>query len=230
MFTRTLRMPAIAVTAALAFGVLGTSTAEAKPTKPGGVPNLVGVATWHTGTTYDVHASWGAVTNATSYRASIVRGGATLASKTLTVLDWDPTITSGPGQVTLQVQAVVNHRKSTPAKYTVDLPDKVAPTGTYVTSRDEATKVGTITQTALYDDSGTAGITKVVSWGDGSQGPWTGDAPINHTYQAIGRYVPTVTLTDASNNSQQYSLDAIVLGDVTKPYGSAAVSPAAAWT
>jgi hypothetical protein len=229
--SHTLRAPAlVAAAAALVLGTLGTSVAEAKPTKPGSVPHLVGVATWHTGTTYDVHATWDAVANATSYRASIVRSGATLASKTLTVLGWDPTITSGPGQVTLQVQAVVNHRKSAVSKYTVDLPDKVAPTGTFVTSKDVATKVGTITQTALDDDSGTAGITRTVDWGDSSLPvTWTGDAPLTHTYQAIGRYVPTVTVTDASHNSGIYTLAAIVLGDVTAPSGTVALAPSTGW-
>lgn len=231
MFTRSFRMPVIAVTAALALGVLGTSAAEAKPSKPGGVPGLAGVATWHSGTTYDVAATWGSVTGATSYRAAIIRGTTTLASKNVTGLSWDPTITSGPGPVTLQVQAVVNRRKGTPSKVTVDLPDKVAPTGAFSTSKVDATKVGTITQTALDDDSGTAGITRTVDWGDGTSAvTWASGASIDHTYAAIGRYVPTVTLTDAADNSVEYTLDAIVLGDVTAPTGAVAVSPSTAWS
>jgi hypothetical protein len=224
-------MPAIAVIAALAFGALGTSAAEAKPVKPGGVPGVTGVATWHSGTTYDVAATWGSVTGATSYRAAIIKGSTTLAAKTLTGLSWDPTITTGPGPVTLQVQAVVNHRKGSPTKVTVSLPDEVAPTGTFVSSKNDATKLGTITQTALYDDAGSAGITRTVYWGDGSPtvtwGP--GSTQITHTYTTIGRYVPVVTLTDASDNSAPYTLDAIVLGDVTAPTGSVAVSPSSGW-
>ena len=232
MDTRTFRMPAIAVAAALAITVLGTSAAQAKPTKPGGVPGLAAAATWHSGTTYDVAAHWGSVTGATGYRASIISGGATLAAKTLTTLEWDPTITSGPGPVTVQVQAVVNHRKGTPSKVVVDLPDKIAPTGAFSTSKVDATKTGTITQTALADDSGAAGVVRTVDWGD-STAPvtWTpGETEISHTYAALGRYVPTVTLSDAAHNSQPYTLDAIVLGDVTGPAGSVAVSPTSAWT
>jgi len=80
MFTRRFRMPAIAVIAALAFGALGTSAAEAKPVKPGGVPGVTGVATWHSGTTYDVAATWGSVTGATSYRAAIIKGSTALTA------------------------------------------------------------------------------------------------------------------------------------------------------
>jgi hypothetical protein len=227
----TFRMLAGGLTASLLIGAFGTSAAEARPTKPGGVPGLAGVATWHSGTTYDVAATWGSVAGATSYRAVIVKGSTTLASKNVTGLSWDPTITSGPGPVTLQVQAIVNHRKGTPSKVTVDLPDKVAPTGAFSTSKVDATKVGTITQTALNDDSGTAGITRTVDWGDGTSAVnWASGTTIDHAFAAIGRYVPTVILSDVAGNSVQYTLDAIVLGDVTAPTGSVAVSPSTAWT
>jgi 5'-nucleotidase len=95
----------------------------------------------------------------------------------------------------------------------------------------DATKVGTITQMALDDDSGAAGVTRTVDWGDGTSAvTWTSGATIDHTYAAVGRYVPTVTLRDAADNSVEYTLDAIVLGDVMAPTGSVAVSPSTAWT
>jgi hypothetical protein len=230
LLARALRVSATSAALALVVGTVTTTAAEAKPTKPGGVPNVAGVATWHSGTTYDVNATWGAVANATGYRVSIVKGATTLASKTVTTLSWDPTVTSGPGQATLQVQAVINHSKGAATRVTVVLPDKIAPTGAFSTSKVDVSKQGTITQTALADDSGVAGITRTVSWGDAS-GPvaWTAGTQISHTYAAIGRYVPTVTLTDAANNSVEYTLDAIVLGDVTAPTGSMSVAPAAAW-
>lgn len=230
MFSHHLRTSAVVATAALAVSVLGTSAAVAKPAKPGGVPDVAGVATWHSGTTYDVAATWGPVTGATGYRAAIVKNGATLVSANLSGRSWDPTVHTGPGPVTLQVRAVINQRKGRPTNVTVSLPDKIAPTGAFSTSKDDATKLGTITQTALTDDSGTAGITRTVNWGDGTGiQPWATGTTTTHTYAAIGRYVPTVTLTDAANNSVEYTLDAIVLGDVTKPTGSVTVSPATAW-
>jgi PKD domain len=101
-----------------------------------------------------------------------------------------------------------------------------------VTSKNEATKLGTITETALNDDSGTGGISRTVTWGDGTPPiTWApGSTVLTHPYAAIGRYVPTVTLTDAATNTAHYTLDAIVLGDVTAPTGSVTVAPGAAWT
>lgn len=228
---RIFRMLGGGLAATLVLATVGTGAAEAKPARPGGVPSVVGVATWHSGTTYDVAASWGSVANASSYRASVVKGGTTVASATLTGLSWDPTVTSGPGAVVLQVQAVVRHRKGTTSKVTVQLPDKVAPTGQFITSEVDATKTATITQSALNDDSGVAGVTRTVNWGDGGGDlPWVSGATIDHVYATVGRYVPTVTLTDAASNSATYTLDAIVLGDVIKPTGSFTVSTGTAWS
>jgi hypothetical protein len=41
--------------------------------------------------------------------------------------------------------------------------------------------------------------------------------------------VPTVTLTDVAGNSVTYTINAVVLGDVTAPTGSVSVSPSSAW-
>jgi hypothetical protein len=82
--SRTFRMLGGTLAATLVLGTAGVSAAEAKPAKPGkpgGVPGVVGVATWHSGTTYDVAASWASVANASSYRASLVKGGTTVARR-----------------------------------------------------------------------------------------------------------------------------------------------------
>jgi hypothetical protein len=141
-------------------------------------------------------------------------------------------VTTTPGNASLSVRAVITRKPGPSATTVVNLPDVTAPTGTFVTSKNDATKVGTITQTALSDDSGTAGITRTVDWGDNTSAvTWpSGSTVLTHTYASIGRYVPKVTLTDAASNTVQYVLDAIVLGDVTAPVGSVTVSPGTAWT
>jgi hypothetical protein len=142
-------------------------------------------------------------------------------------------VTTGFGDVKLSVAAVVGHRKGRATTLVVHLPDVTAPSGTFVTSKDEPTKLGIITQTALSDNAGTAGITRTFDWDDSTPAVTLtssdSSTEITHTYTSFGRYVPKVTLTDASDNSVTYTLSAIVLGDVTAPTGSVAVSPSAAW-
>src|SRR5215213_4011110 len=230
---RTFRMSAAAVAAVLTVGTVGATAAQARPARPGVVMDVAASVTPHTGS-YTVHASWHAVAHATEYRASISRSGTVLASNNkLTDTSWNPTVTTGFGDVKLSVAAVVGHRKGKATTIVVHLPDVTAPTGTFVTSKDEASKIGTITQTALNDNAGTAGITRTFDWDDGTVvnlTPLDSSTEITHPYALMGRYAPKVTLTDASDNSVTYTLDAIVLGDVTAPDGPVAVSPSAAWT
>jgi hypothetical protein len=55
-------------------------------------------------------------------------------------------------------------------------------------------------------------------------------APITHTYALVqARYVPTVTLQDASHNQTTVDLNAVVVDDTVAPVGTFTVAPAAAW-
>src|SRR5690242_9282339 len=97
LFSRALRVAATGAAVALVVGTLTTTAAEAKPpTKPGGVTGVKAVVTAHP-TSYDVAATWDAVTNATSYKVALTKGGATLASANVTTASWSPTVTTGPG-------------------------------------------------------------------------------------------------------------------------------------
>src|SRR5262249_42052667 len=109
-FARALRVAATGAAAALVVGTLTTTAAEAAPpTKPGGVTGVAAVVTAHP-TSYDVAATWNAVTGATSYKVSLTKGGATLASTSVTTTSWSPTVTTGPGTASLSVRAVITKR------------------------------------------------------------------------------------------------------------------------
>jgi 5'-nucleotidase len=93
----------------------------------------------------------------------------------------------------------------------------------------------TITQTSLSDDATPAAeIKRTVSWGDGSAPQvWQTGTELTHNYAALGRYVPTVTLTDNSGNSVTLTLRAAVFGDTDAPVGNFASGPPSAfagWT
>lgn len=223
----TFRMLAGGLTASLLIGAFGTSAAEARPTKPGGLTNLTAAATPAAAGTYAVVSSWDPATGATKYRVTITKGGTTVASATVTTASWSPTITSSPGTASLAVTPVAVHRKGSTSRVSFPLADVTAPQGSFSSSWTGAD--ATITQQTLSDDSGTAGITRVVDWGDGTTVPWASGATINHTYGALGRYTPTVTLTDAANNANPVSVPAIVIGDTQAPTGSFSVAPGTAW-
>jgi hypothetical protein len=224
---RTFRMLAGGLTASLLIGAVGTTAAQAKPTKPGGLTHLTATATPAASGTYTVASSWDAAVGATKYRVAITKGGATLASATVITPSWSPTITSSPGTASLAVTPVAVHRKGSTSSISFTLADVTAPQGSFTSSWTGTH--ATITQQTLSDDSGTAGITRTVDWGDGTSVPWTSGTTLNHTYAGVGRYLPTVTLKDAAGNTGVVAVPAIVIGDTTAPTGTFSVGPITAW-
>ena len=229
-FARAVRAVAATSVLAVAVGLVTTTSAEASGKPAPGPTGLAAAATAHPGGGYDVAASWDPTANATGYKVAITKNGATLVSTTVKTTTWTPTVASTPGDAFLVVRAVVAKKPGRPTSFGFVLPDITAPTGSFATSKVDATLTGTITQTDLADDSGTAGVTRTVDWGDGGAAEaWTTGTTIDHVYSTIGRYVPTVTLSDAAHNSVTYTLGPIVLGDVTQPTGTVTVTPPSAW-
>jgi hypothetical protein len=223
----TFRMLAGGLTASLLIGAFGTSAAEAKPTKPGGVTHLTATATPAAAGTYSVTSSWDPASGATKYRVAITKSGTTLASATITTTSWSPTITSSPGTASVAVTPVAAHRRGATSQFSFPLADVTAPQASYTSSWTGAD--ATITEQSLSDDSGTGGITRTVDWGDGTTVPWASGTTINHHYGALGRYTPTVAVKDAANNTNLVSVPAIVIGDATAPTGAFSVAPGTAW-
>jgi hypothetical protein len=229
---RTLRTSAAVLAALLAAGTIGAAPAIAgRPLpKPTGLAASVDA---HPGGTYDVSASWDVSAGATSYRVTLTKGGTTLASKTVTTNAWSPTVSATPGIATLSVRAVAGRKPGKPASLAVPLADVTAPTGTYTSDWSDDTGVATITQTALADDSGTGGITRVVNWHDPSHPGtvnWTSGTTLQHTYDLTeARYVPTVTLEDAAHNQNVVDVPGVVIKDSAAPTGTFSVAPSTAW-
>lgn len=231
MITHTVRVSAVAAAAALTVGVLSTSAAQAGPAKPG-TPTPSASATEPAVGTYDVSVSWGAVTGATSYKATITRAGTILASATMTTTTWDKSLAATPGQrLSVSVRAVNGHRRSKAGTTTLTLEDQIAPTGEFHSTFVSDTGAATITQESLTDDSPVSGITRTVDWGDGSSPEvWpTGDT-IDHSYPLVqNRYVPQVTLTDVAGHTTVVDSSGVVVEDDQAPTGTFTVAPAAAW-
>lgn len=214
------------VSAALVLGTTGAG--QAAPLKLGPVTGLAATVS-KPGASYAVATVWNALAGATGYQASITRSGATLASGTVASPGWTGTITAAPGAATLTVTPLAGKRHGTAASITVNLPDLTAPSGTYTTSWTGST--ATLTQVALTDDSPVSQVKRVVSWGDGTAAQtWAGTGTtLTHQFAATGRYLPTVTLSDAAGNAVTISTPAIVIGDKTPPSGSFGVTPSTAW-
>jgi hypothetical protein len=228
----TFRMLAGGLSAGLLIGAFGAGSAEAKPVKPGGVTGLTASVTpvqpGSTSTSYAVSATWGAASGATKYRVALTKGGVTLSSGNVTTTAWTPTVTSTPGTASLSVTPVATHRKGTTVSVPVNLPDVVAPEGSYTSSWVGVN--ATITEVSLSDDSPVAGVSRVVSWGDASSPQaWPSDTTLDHTYPGVGRYLPTVTLTDGASNVRVVDVPAVVVGDTTAPTGAFATAPGKAW-
>jgi hypothetical protein len=235
--TRTFRLLTGAVAGALALGVVATTTAaEAKPpTKPGAITGLTATVTPHPGDKYDVAATWNPVANATGYRASVTKGGSVLVSTTVTTASFASSLSTAPGAGSLSVKAVIGNRQGKPSTVPVQFADVTAPTGAFSASSDNSTNQATITQDALGDDSGAAGVTRTVDWGDGTGAQvWTTGTTINHTY-VVGpsqevRFAATVTLKDGAGNTTKVDVvPAPVFHDTTKPVGAFSAAPSAAW-
>src|SRR5215208_2681822 len=136
---RTFRMSAAAVAAVLTVGTFGATAAHARPAAaPTG---LAATVAGHPDGSYDVAASWNANSKATSYRVTLTKGGATLASAKVPDNSWSPTITATPGTASLNVRTLIGKKPGRTATFSFTLPDVVAPTGTFVSSKDEIAKL-----------------------------------------------------------------------------------------
>lgn len=228
----------VTVTSALLGIVLGVGSlgaaASAAPNKLGPVANLSLAASAAAGGGYAVTSSWTPLAGATSYKITLTSGGATVASVTQTSPPWTATLNLTPNsQLQVSVTPMDGKKPGIAASTTYLLPDLAPPVGafTLATSGMDAT----ITQTSLSDDSTPASqIRRSVSWGDGSAAQvWQTGATLTHNYAALGRYVPTVTLTDAAGNAVTLTVKAAVFGDSTAPAANVASGPASAfatWT
>lgn len=231
MDIRTLRAPALVAAAAVLVAAVGIAPAQAG--KPAPAPTgLAAAVDAHVDGSYDIDASWDAVAKASSYRVVLSKAGATLASATVTAPAWSPTVTATPGNASLSVRPYVGRKPGKTATLTIPLADVTPPAGSYSSTWDNSTGDATITQDALSDNAGPAGIIRTVDWGDdpATVVDWPSGTTIGHTYPlAAARYVPTVTLEDASGNSVPVEVPAIVIGDDQAPTGAFTVSPAGGW-
>jgi PKD repeat protein len=219
----------------LAVGASSTS-ASAAPNKIGPVANLSLTAGAAAGGGYTVTSSWTPLAGATAYKITLTSGGATVASVTQTSPPWSATLALTPNtQIQVSVQPLEGKKPGIAASAVYTLPDLAPPVGAFTVTTAQGTRDATITQTSLSDDSTPASqIKRTVSWGDGSAAqPWqTGDT-VSHNYAAIGRYVPTVTLTDNAGNTVTLTLKAAVFGDSLAPAANFASGPSSAfakWT
>jgi 5'-nucleotidase len=225
---RTFRMPAVAVASVVAIGTFGAAPALAA--RPAPAPtNLQGSAVGHVDGTYAVSASWDAVAKATSYRVSLTKSGTTLTTATVPSTIWAATVTTTPGTASLSVRAVVGHKPGKAATVPVALDDVTPPTGGFHASF--AGGIATIAVTTAVADNGGGPVTATVNWDDGSlPEPWDLVTDITHPYPATAhRYVPVVTLTDSSANSNPVTVNAVVVDDTEAPTGAFSVSTTAAW-
>lgn len=234
MIPRTLRAIAATAAATVALGMVGTTAAQAKPTQPGSVTGLVVDSVTPSGSTYAVASHWNPVASATKYRVAVTKSGATLVSATVTTASWSGTLATTPGDATLAVRAVIARKPGPAATVVVHLPDVTAPTGTFTTAWVNSTKVATLTEASLSDNSPISQVTRSVDWGDGTVVSWPAGVgfpndSLQHTYTTVDRFVPVVTLTDAANNSVSVNAPAVVIDDVTAPSGTFTVSPVSAW-
>lgn len=217
----------------LGVGALGTS-ASAAPNKIGPVANLSLSATAAAGGGYTVTSSWTPLAGATAYKIALTSGGATVASVTQTSPPWTGTVNLTPNsQIQVSVTPMAGNKPGIAASAVYVLPDVAPPVGSFTVTRSGMD--ATITQTALSDDATPASqVTRTVLWGDGSAAePWQTGTTVTHSYAALGRYVPTVTLTDNAGNAITLTLKAAVFGDTTAPAANFASGPSSAfakWT
>ncbi len=217
----------------LGVGALGTS-ASAAPNKLGPVANLTLTAAAASGGGYAITSNWTPLAGATAYKISLTSAGATVASVTQTSPPWSATLNLSPNsQIQVSVTPMEGKRPGIAASAVYTLPDVTPPVGTFTVTRSGMD--ATITQTSLSDDSTPADqIKRTVSWGDGSAAQtWQTGNTITHNFAALGRYVPTVTLTDAAGNAVLLTLRAAVFGDTTAPSANFASGPSSAfasWT
>lgn len=210
--------------------------AVAAPTKLGPVTGLK-ITAGSAPSGYRLTSSWNALTGATSYKAVLTDpAGATLATVNTTNVSWTVDVAvKGNTNVKVTVTPYATKKPGVASSAIVTVPDLQAPVGVFRSIRPETGLEATIVQDSLSDDAtAVADIQREVTWGDGSAAQvWQVGDSIAHIYPGVGRYVPTVKLTDTSGNTVTLTLKAVVLGDTTAPTGTFAAGPAkaiAAWS
>lgn len=211
---------------------LTVPTSAAPPIKIGPVTGLTLTATpAASGGGFIVTANWAALSGATAYKVDLAtQGGTALAAVTVTSPPWSAQLLLPPNsQIKVTVTPLAGKKPGNTASAVALIPDIAPPVGTFTVTRNGMD--ATITQTSLSDDATPAPqVKRVVSWGDGSAAEtWqTGDS-LTHNYAALGRYVPTVTLTDEAGNAVTLTLRAAVFGDREAPVGNFASGPPSAF-
>ena len=237
MYAWKFRSGQIAVVVALAatLAVVPLDQAHGRP-KLGPVTGLGATADGGAAAGYDVAATWNAASTATSYRASLESHGTVLAKGSVAqptgagTVSWTGHVALPAGTtVTVKVAALAGNRPGRTATYSLTLPDRTAPVGSYQVDVTDRTAV--LTELSVTDDL-TAGsaVLRSIDWGDGTTPTsFTAGQKPEHTYPGIGLWHATVTLTDAAGNVASYRVGAVVIGDDEAPTGSFSAAPGTAW-
>jgi 5'-nucleotidase len=238
MLARKLRRTCLVAVVALAAGLVlaPPGPADASP-KLGPVSGLAANASGAS-EAYDVTASWNVTPAATSYRVSLESSRTVLAKGTVpqptgaTTASWTGHVAMPSGtKVTVRVAAVAGRRPGRTASYTLVLPDRTAPVGSYRV--DVTDKTAVLTELSVSDDvTASAAVGRSVDWGDGtSPVPFSAGQQPAHTYPGVGLWHPTVTLTDTAvpANTASYRVGTVVIGDDQAPTGSFSAAPGTAW-
>ena len=114
-----------------------------------------------------------------------------------------------------------NEGGSTTATKTVTVRDVTAPDGSYTVSTASAaagSTTVTLQQQSLSDDfTPASGITRRVSWGDGSAAvSWTSGTTTTHVFRSAGSFTPQVTLVDAAGNARTVSAPTVSVSPVAR--------------
>ena len=232
MSTRRVHLLVAALATILATAVPANA---APPNKVGPVTNLT-LAASGSPSGYTLTSTWSAPAGATSYRAVLSSSAGTLGTIDTTATTWSVNVTASPNtSVTVTVTPYGGKKPGIATSANTTLPDLAPPVGVFTITRAATGLDATLTQQSLSDNGTPAAqIRREVSWGDGSPVQlWQTGTTLVHNYPAIGRYVPTVRLTDTSGNSVTLTLKAVVFGDTTAPSGAFDASPGraiASWT
>ena len=221
------RLAALGTAASLTL-VAGPALA-AKPVKPGAVSNLTFTVA---APAYHLASTWSAGKNATAYQVRLSNAaGTVLDNEQVSTLSWSfdvPTSKAPLGStLRLSVTSLNGKQKSAAVSRSLVMPDVTAPSGTY--SATSSGHVATLTQDSLADDSGTAGVTRSVHWGDGTAATsWASGSTIQHRYAAKGSYDGFVRLRDAAGNTYDapFTVD---IQDSTPPTGGTYTSSSAVY-
>ena len=108
-----------------------------------------------------------------------------------------------------------------PSFLAVRVRDVTAPDGSYTVSTASAaagSTTVTLQQQSLSDDfTPASGITRRVSWGDGSAAvSWTSGTTTTHVFRSAGSFTPQVTLVDAAGNARTVSAPTVSVSPVAR--------------